>query len=115
MSTRILTSNEYVNRYNQIVIDNIRSLSKIYHTSKSEIAKILRVSERTVDNRLSGNIKTPFTTIELLRLSYLWGIPLKVIISPHSDTIEGLIEELEYEHSTTLSLLKQTIKKGESS
>ena len=115
MSTSVMTSNEYVTRCNQVVIDNIKTLAGIYHTSKSEIAKILRVSERTVDNRLSGNIKTPFTTIELLRLSYLWGIPLKVIISPRPDTIEGLVEELEYEHLSTISLLKQTIKKGETS
>ena len=115
MASTTLSSNEYVIKCNQVVIDNIKSLAELYHTSKPEIAKILRVSERTVDNRLSGNIKTPFTTTELLRLSYLWGIPLKTLIAPHPNTVEGLVEELEYEHISTIALLKQSIKKGEAS
>lgn len=106
----------YTERNTNLVVENVKTTAKLMHTTKSQIASILGVSERTVDNRFSGNTKTPFTLTELLTLCQFWGVELRHLITPQPKTVQGLIGELENEYHHTLFLLRKQIEmKGEAS
>lgn len=108
--------NTYTEHTTAIIVENVKAIAKMMHTTKSQIASILGVSERTVDNRFSGNTKTPFTLTELLTLCQFWGVELRQLISPQPKTVQGLIGELENEYKHTLFLLRKQIEtKGEAS
>lgn len=100
----------YTDKTYNIILNNIKRLSEINRTSKSELAIILGVSERTVDNRLSGNLKTPFTLVELLKLSYFWGVPFQVLVSYNCSNIDDVVSALENEMQLATTMLRKQIE-----
>lgn len=101
-----MKQSNYTEKIYNSIAENVKQTAELFHTSKPEIAIVLGVSERTVDNRFSGNVKTPFTLVELLKLCSFWDIPLGKLISPTCREVSGLIGELE----DTMSLLKKQIE-----
>lgn len=107
-----MTSESYIKNQNEEIVEHVKWAAEKFGTSKTQIAKILNVSERTIDNRLSGNVKTPFTIAELLKLCYFWQISIIELVQPPTPSLTALIKRIEDEQRNTLSLLK-TFTKGE--
>ena len=105
-----MKQSNYTEKIYNSIAENVKQTAELFHTSKPEIAIVLGVSERTVDNRFSGNVNTPFTVVELLKLCSFWDISLNTLISPKPRGISGLISELEETHKCTVSLLKKQIE-----
>ena len=107
-----MTTETYVKNQNEEIVEHVKWAAEKFGTSKAQIAKLLNVSERTVDNRLSGNVKTPFTIAEILKLCHYWQISLKDLLCPQPPTLRQLIERIDEDHISTMALLKSyTLKK----